>query len=157
MTPKARHTVVVATALLGLLLARGAGARADLAIVETSSLGFGQIVATSTPGTVEVTPAGNRSPSGGVALGNGFGVSAASFAVGGEPDTSYSISLPQSTSLTGGGDPMTVDGFASNPAGSGNLGPGGSQGVTVGATLHVGPSQSAGSYSGTYPVTVTYE
>jgi hypothetical protein len=47
-------------------------------------------------------------------------------------------------------------GSTSSPSGTGNLGLLGTQTVTLGATLHVGPGQAAAAYSGTYPVTLAY-
>ncbi|MEO8505739.1 MAG: DUF4402 domain-containing protein [Acidobacteriota bacterium] len=120
------------------------------------NLGFGQIVATTVAGTVTVSPVGSRTSSGGVLLGNGLGVSAATFAVIGEPNASFSITLPTPCTLSSGGSSMTLDSFTSHPNGSGNLGPAGSQSVTLGATLHVGAAQAAAAYSGSYNVTVAY-
>lgn len=149
--------LLLATMVLGAaLIAREAGALADIGLATNGGLGFGQIIVTGTSGTVTVTTTGSRSASGGVALGNGFGVSPATFTVTGEADTAYGITLPSSVTLTGGQGSMVMDTFTSSPSGSGNLGPGRSQAVSVGATLHVGASQPPGSYSGTYAVTVAY-
>ena len=96
-----------------------------------------------------------REASGGVVLGNAFGVSAASFSVTGEPYSNVSITPPGSCTLSAGGDTMTADVFTSSP-GAGNLGPSGALSVTMGATLHVSGGQAAAAYSGTYAVTVAY-
>ncbi len=141
--------------LLAMLPTRGAAVIA-IDVTTQSNLGFGQIVATTTSGAVTVSPAGGRTRSGGVVLGNGFGVSAASFAVTGEPNTGYSITLPSPCTLSGGGSSMTADGFTSSPSGAGNLGPSGTQSVSMGATLHVGSGQAAAAYAGTYAVTLAY-
>ena len=50
---------------------------------------------------------------------------------------------------------MTVNAFASTPSGTGTLTLGTAT-VNVGATLNVAANQTAGSYTGTYPVTVNY-
>jgi hypothetical protein len=141
--------------LLAMLPTRGAAVIA-IDVTTQSNLGFGQIVATTTSGTVTVSPASSRTRSGGVVLGNALGVSAASFAVSGEPNTGYSITLPSLCTLSASGSSMTADAFTSSPGGSGNLGPSGSQSVTLGATLHVSSGQAAAAYSGTYSVTVAY-
>jgi hypothetical protein len=130
--------------LIGILLTANAG------------LSFGQIVATTSPGAVTVTPAGLRSASGGVTLGNGRGFSPASFTVVGDANAGYGITLPSTATLSGGGSTMTVDTFVSSPSSSGNLGAGGMQTLSVGATLHVGAAQLPASYTGTYAVTVAY-
>lgn len=153
---KRRARSFAAAALAASMLAPAAAALVSISLTASSGLGFGQIVATTTSGTVTVTPAGFRSASGGVALGNGFGVTAASFAVTGEPNTSYSITLPSSVTLSAGARSMTADHFTSSPVGSGLLGTGGSQSISVGAELHVGALQPAASYAGTYGVSVAY-
>jgi hypothetical protein len=145
----------VAVAALAILPTRGA-AMAALDATTQSHLGFGQLIATQSPGAVTVSPSGARSPSGGVVLGNSFGVSGASFTVTGDPNLAFSITLPSSSTLDGGSGSMTADGFTSTPSGAGNLGPSGLQSVTVGATLHVGSGQSATSYSGSFAVTFAY-
>jgi hypothetical protein len=138
------------------MLPTGGMAMAALDATTQSHLGFGQLIATPAPGAVTVSPAGARTPSGGVVLGNGFGVSAAAFAVTGDPNLAFSITLPSSATLDGAGSSLTADSFTSTPSGAGNLGPSGAQSVTVGATLHVGSSQSATSYSGSFAVTFAY-
>jgi hypothetical protein len=151
-----RAHILAAAALGACTLAPAAAALVSISLTAGSGLGFGQIVATAGSGTVTVTPLGGRSASGGVALGNGVGVSPASFAVTGEPNTSYSITLPSSVTLSAGANSMTADHFTSDPDGSGNLGPAGAQTIAVGAELHIGASQPAASYTGSYAVSVAY-
>jgi hypothetical protein len=157
MTPKRGRAGLAVAAFAAILLGRVSGAQAGIGVTHTSNLGFGQIVATPVSGSVTGTPAGFRSSSGGVLLGNGSGASVASVTVTGAPDRSYSITLPSSAALVAGSRSMTADTFTSSPNGSGRLGAGGTQQVTVGATLHVAASQPAASYSGVYAVTVSYE
>jgi len=82
----------------------------------------------------------------------------ATFTVGGEPNATYAITLPDdvTVTLTGAGDPMAVTDFVSSPVGTGTLSGGGLQTLYVGATLNVGAAQVAGVYTGTFDVTVTY-
>jgi hypothetical protein len=84
------------------------------------------------------------------------GTSAATFTVAGLASAGYSITLPASTTLTSGGNNMTVNTFTSNPSGTGTLSGGGTQTLSVGGTLQVGASQPTGTYSGSFNVTVTY-
>ncbi len=132
-----------------------------IAIANAGNMNFGNVAVSSTAGTVVMTPAGVRSFTGGVTLPASAGiVSAAHFAVTGTTGYTYSILLPATpTTVTSGGNTMTVSTFTSTPtvATGGLLGAAG-QTIDVGATLNVGSSQVAGTYvSGTgFPVTVNY-
>lgn len=90
----------------------------------------------------------------------------ASFTVSGEPNRTYSISLPSdgvTVLITGAGDTPTtripINQFVSYPtaASGGNLDSGGSQALIVGATRSaLAADQATGAYSGTFTVTVVY-
>jgi len=140
---------------LGLALASPASAQI-ISLSNTASLGFGQAFIGTTLGTVVITPAGARSATGGVTLGSSGTAGSATFTVSGIPLLTYSITLPGSATLSAGGSTVTVNTFTSTPSGSGSLSLGGSQTLRIGATLRVGASQTSGSYSGTFGVTVAY-
>ena len=75
----------------------------------------------------------------------------------GAPSNTYAITLPTSITLAAAaGAPMVVDTFVSAPTVTGTLDITGAQTLLVGATLHVGVSQAANPYSGTFNVTVAY-
>ncbi len=137
----------------------GATISSAISIVHTAHLHFGQIIPGVGAGTVEQSAAATpeRTPTD-CTLGNSTTVSPATFTVGGEPNATYAISLPDdgTVTLTGAGDPMAVTGFTSNPDRTGTLSGGGLETLYVGATLNVGASQAAGEYTGTFDVTVTY-
>lgn len=135
---------VAATATLG----------AFISISNTGSLDFGKAAPTGTAGTVTITPAGGRSAIN-VDLFGGGTVGSAGFNVTGEPSQGYAITLPSSATLTGPSATMTVDSFIHDAGGTPTLS-GGSDSFNVGATLHVGANQAAGTYSGTFAVTVSY-
>jgi len=133
---------------------------APIAIAKTVDMNFGNIVAGAAIGTVVLTPAGTRSAAGGAFLPSTLPgtVTAASFTVTGATGYTYAITLPAAaTTVTSGGNTMTVDTWTSTPTGTGTLA-GGTQTLNVGGTLHVGASQAAGTYiSGTaFSVTVAY-
>ena len=154
----------IAFAAFGLITAGAASANqvkatanppATVTIRTDQGLGFGSIMVGPGGGTVTVAPDGTRTLSGLFGLGGGF--SAASFTVEVSGDNPhYLITLPPSTVLVGsGGAQMIVDTFQSFPAGSGNANPPARQDtMTVGAMLHVGAAQAAGTYSGVFNVTV---
>ncbi len=129
-----------------------------IAITKTADMNFGNVAVSTTAGTVELTPAGARTATGGVTLPAAAGtVAAASFDVTGTGNYTYSITLP-STSLVltrnSGTETMNVDNFTSTPSGTGTLSSG-AQTVTVGATLNVVGAQAAGTYVSGTPFTVT--
>jgi hypothetical protein len=120
-------------------------------------MNFGNVAVSTAPGTVVLTPAGTRTFTGGITLPAVTGtVTAASFTVTGEGSYTYAITLP-ATATTIDDDAshtMTVDTWTSNPSGTGTLSSG-TQTLTVGATLNVGGSQVAGTYTSDTPFTVT--
>ena len=129
---------------------------APISITKTVDMNFGSIAVSTTAGTVQLTPAGVRNITGGITLPNVTGtVAAASFTVGGEGTSTYSIILPASNTIRVGlnGATMLVDGFSSTPSGTGAL-TGGTQTLTVGATLHVAGSQANGLYTSVTPFDV---
>jgi hypothetical protein len=100
-----------------------------------------------------------------VAPGSAENAENGSFTVSGQANTAYTITLPSDgsvTLVTGGGgtnETIAVNTFASFPAAGANglLGAGGSQSLFVGATrAALSAAQVAGSYTGTYTVTVVY-
>jgi hypothetical protein len=130
-----------------------------IAIVKASDMNFGNVAVNATSGTVVLVPAGTRTATGGVTLPATAGtITAASFTITGAAGYTYTITLPSTaTTLTSGSNTMTADTFTSDPTPTGIL-TGGTQTLTVGATLKVAASQPAGIYvSGTpFAVTVNY-
>ena len=130
---------------------------ASIAIVNTGALEFGQIIA-GPAGTVAVSTASVRtSPSTTLYFANGTTPAAATFDVTGGADSTYSITLPAdaAVSLTGPGVAMVVNSWVSSPA-TGLL-TGGTETLSVGATLSVDAAQTEGAYTGTFDVTVAYD
>jgi len=121
-----------------------------------ADMNFRNIAVNATPGTVVLTPGGTRSLTGGCTLPASAGtVTAAAFTVTGLAAATYSITLPGvATTIVSGANNMTVDTWTSTPNASGTLA-GGTDNLTVGATLHVGASQAAGTYTSADPFSVT--
>ncbi len=125
----------------------------------TDDLAFGQITSSIIQsGAVIIAAATGAKTTTGGATDLGGTHSRSIFDVNGDKNTAFSISLPSSVTLTGSGaDTVIVDGFTSDPAGSGVLGPNGSATLNVGATLNLNANHPAGSYSGSYDVIVNYQ
>ena len=136
---------------------------APIGISKTVDMNFGNIASGATLGTVALSTAGARIPSGGVSLPATTGtVTAASFDVTGEGSYTYAIIIP-TTDYTitrqSGSETMTINAFVSNPTvGAGGALTSGAQTLLVGATLNVGVSQAAGTYTNAtgFDVTVNY-
>lgn len=122
----------------------------------TQGLVFGNIASSASIGTVTISPSGTRSHSGGVTPSVIGAFNNAIYTATGEPNATYTITLPASITISSGGNNMTVNGFTSDPTPTGTLGAGGTQTINVGATVNVGANQATGNYSGTYDVTIAY-
>ncbi|MBH2010019.1 MAG: DUF4402 domain-containing protein [Xanthomonadaceae bacterium] len=152
MRPLRRWLAVAACVL-------GAPAAQAQSIANTGDLSFGSFVAGS-GGTIAVTTGGGRTKTGGVMLvAQGGGSTAAQFSVSGTAAATYAITLPANDTVTlsdGNSHTMAVNSFVSSPSATGTLSGGGTQSLSVGATLTVGNAQPPGSYAGSFPVTVSY-
>ena len=123
---------------------------ASISITKTQDLQFGNASQSDVAKTVD--PAADTTNS-------------AAFTVAGQASTAYDITLPADatiTMITGAGgtadEQIDVDSFASSPSGSGNTGAGGSQTLYVGATrAAILATQTAGSYTASFTVTVAYQ
>ena len=122
---------------------------APITITHTTgaALDFGAFAAAA--GQVSVSTAGAASSTGPVQLGT---VSADSFDVAGDAGRTFSISLTGGT-VTNGLDTMN---FSTTAAATGTLDGLGAASFTVGGTLVVAGTESAGTYTGSYDATVEY-
>ena len=109
---------------------------AAISITKDTDLDFGDIFA-STTGSTEASTLD------------------ATFTVRGTAGSAYSVSVPTSVVLTGAGSAMSAT-LSGTDAGAGAIGSNGTSTVTVSGALAVGANQAAGSYSGTFDVTVNY-
>lgn len=131
---------------------------AGITLSKTQDLQFGSVVRSAKGGTVTINPNNDQISYSGVTRGQNMTYRAASFESTGEPDYSYSISLPKKVTLTrkGGKQTMTVTDFTSSDE-AGHLDNKGADRFKVGATLEVGGNQETGSYSGSFTVMVEYQ
>jgi len=117
------------------------------------ALRFGRFTVGNTAGTVSVTTSGSASAAGGVAFVSGSSTSSDRMIVQGDPNRLVAITTGPG-SVSNGSASMTFSTVPSLPAGY--IPFVGSGYFTVGGTLNVPSGQGAGSYSGSYPVTVSY-
>lgn len=133
---------------------------APLSISETQGLNFGSFAPAAGATTVVVTTAGAVS-SAAADLIAGSGAQAGGFDVSGEAGYAFTVTMPVSATLTSGANSMTITAWstATGSTGAGTAGTldgTGADTVQVGGTLSVGGGQAAGTYTGTYAVTVDY-
>jgi len=142
-----------------LLLALPACGAAGQTLQNTGSLSFGSFAA-GAGGTITINSVGARFKSGSVVLASqGSVASAAQFLITGTPGATYTITLPSDGTvvLSSGASTMAVNTFTSTPSGANiPLGGGGTQTISVGATLTVSAAQAPGNYTGSFNVTVDY-
>ncbi|MDB5868997.1 MAG: hypothetical protein JWP96_1329 [Polaromonas sp.] len=147
----------LAITLAGCLF--GASAAQAQSLASTGSLSFGTFVA-GTGGAIVVSTSGGRSKTDSVMLITQGGASAAAqFTVSGTANATYAITLPANDTVLlsdGNSHSMAVNSFVSYPGATGTLSIGGTQSLSVGATLTVGNAQPPGSYIGAFSVTVNY-
>lgn len=129
---------------------------AYITLTNTQGLAFGNIAASTAPGTVYISTAGARTATGGVTPSSIGTFNNAIYNATGNPDATFEISLPSTAIVTNGTNNMYVNGFTSNPIAVGTFNSSGMQTINVGATLNVNASQPMGNYSGTYNVTISY-
>lgn len=116
-------------------------------------LDFGTFTAGTAVGQVIVDQAGVGSTTGDAVHVATSTESADAFTVTGDAGRSFDIVATGGSVTTSGGAMMT---FTTDFPATGSIGSGGTVGFTVGGTLSVGVNQAAGSYSGSYTVTATY-
>jgi len=152
------HVAAQVTAIAGV----GVSIITPISIIKNVDMNFGNAsVSGIAGGSIILAPGGARSIAGtGVTLPATTGtIAAAAFTVNGVPGFSYAITLPLSAVISGPGvASMTVNGFTSSPSGTGMLGTGGSQSLSIGATLTLAAAQAPGMYTNatSIPVTVNY-
>ena len=134
-----------------------------ISIVKNIDMSFGNLaVSSSLAGTLALSPSSTRvvGGAGGVTLPSNTGtVAAADFTVSGQASFTYAITLPTGTvTINSGSNTMSVGTFISSPSTTGTLSSGGTQDLTIGATLTATAGQAAGNYTNStaVPVTVNY-
>jgi hypothetical protein len=126
-------------------------------LVAQNGIVFGDIGASSMPGTVTVNVDGSRTSTGGATINSNTAGTPATFEVSGDPNALYVITLPTSVEITSSsGDSMTVENFFSAPSTNGQLDSSGRQKFNVGATMLVDSFQPFGAYQGTMVTMVEY-
>ena len=128
-----------------------------ISISKTTDMHFGTVAASGTAGTVVLDYADGRTTTGGASLPSGSTTQkTAVFAVSGEGNSGFSISIPSSAiTLTGSvSGTMTVSNFVADLGASGTL-VSGSKTIKVKATLNVGAGQAAGTYTNASDLFVT--
>lgn len=163
-------TVTTATATWGVGVAKSptiptttsrtttatATVRKALSISKTSDLAFGAVRAPdSGSGTVTVDPStGQRS--GTLVLIPGLSSTAAAYTATGQASTAITISVPPSAPMTSAGGGTLTATLNSSKSGAQTLSSGGTISWGVGGTVTIPSGTAAGSYSGPFTVTVSY-
>ena len=125
-----------------------------LTLTDVRTLDFGTAASTTSASTVIIaaTSAGARSGTANL-ISSAVGASA-KFHVVGTANATYTFTHDAGTTMTGPASGVTVS--AITALYTGNLGAGNAEDIYVGATLNIPANQVAGSYTGTYNVSVAY-
>lgn len=123
-----------------------------IVVTENTQMNFGFVIPPAGAANVVLTPANVISGAGFTFLGGNVAGRFTATGTAGQPAV---ITFSSGDTLTGPGTAMALDTYTTDAGGS-PVFTAGSLTFNVGATLHVGASQTAGSYSGTYTVTVNY-
>ena len=129
-----------------------------LTIQKNVDLNFGTMTMPTAATTVNLTPGGVRTTPGNITLlAQAPLATASAYSVSGDNGATYAITLPSSCIITAPYGWMQVDNFTTSKTGNvSTLSSTGTDDFTVGATLEVNFPQYAGSYSGTFDVSVAY-
>lgn len=128
-----------------------------IAIANSVPLNFGTIGAVATASTVILAADDSRTTTGGATLFTvGAPAKAGVFGITGTPNATFAITLPSTVSITGLGTPMNITNWVSDLGATNTIQNDGTKPLVVSATLNVGASQAAGTYTGSYAVTVNY-
>lgn len=118
---------------------------------DTAALNFGTFTTGTTGGTIVVTQGGTATATGDVTLVSGSTEAADAFSVAGDAGRAFSITSGTGSVANGG----TSMAFTTDAPTSGTL-TGGAATFSVGGTLTVAGGEAAGTYTGSYNVTVAY-
>lgn len=143
-----------------------------LTIGKVADLNFGRFAPGGAAGTVTVSTSGSRTASGAILSTIGSTPTAAKFDVGGDNNATFTINYSATTITLSDATPApntktmtlnlaseaaaTATNKTSGTATSGTLSASGAQSIFVGGTLDVGATQAAGTYTGSFTVTVQY-
>lgn len=133
---------------------------APIQLANSTALDFGTISTSAALGTVTIpaTVTPTAAATGGVTILSST-KTAATFTLTGMPNATYILTLPASAATLKdnsglGTNEMTVDTWIESATETISIG--GSDIFYVGGTLHIGASQIAGDYKGTFQITVAY-
>lgn len=126
-----------------------------ITLTNTAGLNFGTILPYGSPGFVYVYSNGTYGTSNAF-ISNAANITASSWSVTGIPGAPYAVTLPNTVTLSNGAETMTVSSFNRSGPTQLLLDAAGNGGFNVGARLNVGTNQPAGTYAGTFNVTVNY-
>ena len=126
-----------------------------------SALQFGTMAQPVTGGTVTVWPTGGYSTTGDlgadIAIAQSTVPAAASFSVTGIPGAIFAATGVSQVTISNGASKMTLGQFTINGSFSGGqIAANGTVTFYIGGTLTLAAGQAPGIYTGTFPITVTY-
>lgn len=124
----------------------------QVSVTKTADLAFGTVAIGTSGGTVAVSTAGARSCGSGLVCSGT--TAAAGFTVSGAVGQTVGVTVPATVTLNDGGSNNMTATLTSSAS---SIVLDGTDAFTVGGTLTVGGTQAAGTYAGSFTVTVNYQ
>ncbi|MEQ9682378.1 MAG: DUF4402 domain-containing protein [Rhodospirillales bacterium] len=137
----------------GIVPGWGQAQAQSINITERRTMLFGKVATSSIPGTVVISPSGNKSVTGGV-IDLGKNHREAEFRITGPDNALVIVTLPTTATVTGGGGSGTLSNFTMNLTNPIDLGRRGRVDISVGATLSLLTNLPVAEYSGSFTVYV---
>lgn len=137
----------------------GATIVSPLSISNTRNLDFGTIVANaSEAGTVTLAATSDATSSAtGVTMAPGSVSNTAVFAINGDANRTFNITMPATVTLAGPANAEMIITLAKNLSNENNVLTGGTSTLYVGGSLAVAANQAAGAYTAEFNVAIAYE
>lgn len=157
-TASAFATVTTAEAATRAAISRARTVQ-PLAVTKARDLDFGNLVIGATAGRTTINPRTDaRTRTGGVTLAGGGSPGAARFTAVGTPSRPVQVRLGPRPVLTrsGGSETLTMTALTMNGGVNRTLTAAGTLDLRIGGTLAVAANQVAGSYAGSFTVTIDY-
>lgn len=151
--------IALATPATGNAATEDATVKAELvkpvALAKVTGMNFGTLMTDGSAGQVSLSPSGEITSQGGVAVADRKRADPGTFKMIGDRSQAYTITFPTAATFANGDDIIKVGAFTHDAGATPLLGGDGRGGFNIGATLTLGKGQPTGTYGGAVSVIVS--